>query len=501
MAFESAGALLGTELSGGGQTPPASLRDNAALLRENAALTGKNAVLIREIGERDRALAKGASLAKPEAAENGVENVKARNRRLARDLYGRSSERPPVASGPGAAPGNAVARPHAVPGPARPRGGFGPGQAQVQGLRQGLGLERLQRNVRPRVQDRVRHVRRPAPGLHLRAGKGGPGPGAGVSPDTECPSGRSSWRRGSGSTVRCVQSAVRCASTGFRSRPARWQTRNDACCRCSNSSTKRSPGVCGTLRLSTATKRGGAYGSWARKTAAAPAPGCGSPDPTMRCAPSPSRSAEAARELFGGLGSPEQAAYLVCDRPAPGSDPRTSRRRPTRRCRTLPERERRPPLERVRRSLPRPLDAARRGATSLGPPTANPSLSSASAPQPGKSRRGTGAWDGIPKPAAAPLVVNNARFLILPWPGTSRPMSSPWSNGGCPTTGSSATPCVRSCSRPSAKRRASQEPATGPPARSARPKVAASSTPGANALSRSRMLKPLRRDWKRILKK
>ena len=28
----------------------------------------------------------------------------------------------------------------------------------------------------------------------------------------------------------------------------------------------------------------------------------------------PSRSAEAARELFGGLGSPEQAAYLVCDR-------------------------------------------------------------------------------------------------------------------------------------------------------------------------------------------
>ena len=28
----------------------------------------------------------------------------------------------------------------------------------------------------------------------------------------------------------------------------------------------------------------------------------------------PSRSAEAALELFGGLGSPEQAAHLVCDR-------------------------------------------------------------------------------------------------------------------------------------------------------------------------------------------
>ena len=142
MVFESAGVLPGTELSDDGQTPLASLlRENVALLRENAALLREiagrdreNAVLAREIGERDRALAKGCgtSLARPEAAESGVENVKARNRRLARDLYGRSSERPPVASGPGAPFGNAVARPHAVSGPARPRGGFGPGQSQVQ---------------------------------------------------------------------------------------------------------------------------------------------------------------------------------------------------------------------------------------------------------------------------------------------------------------------------------------------------------------------------------
>ncbi len=129
MVFESAGALLGTELSGDGQTPPASLlRENAALLRQIGERDRENAALLQQIGERDRKIAerdqalesavqearewrgrfrrtqardlrkrRRASPAKPEAA--AVESVKARNRRLARDLYGRSSERPPAASG------------------------------------------------------------------------------------------------------------------------------------------------------------------------------------------------------------------------------------------------------------------------------------------------------------------------------------------------------------------------------------------------------------------
>ncbi len=154
----------------------------------------------------------------------------------------------------------------------------------------------------------------------------------------------------------------------------------------------------------------------------------------------------------------------------------------------------RPPLERVRRSLPRPLDAARgRYFVRAADGEALAAL-------------GAAAWKIAPQDKCLgsetrrrnlPLVVSNAR--ALPWPGTSRPMSSPWTNGGCPTTGSPAT--LRSCSRPSAKRRASQEPATGQPARSARPKAATSSISGVNVFSRSRMLKPLRQDWKRILKK
>ncbi len=108
MAFKSAGALLGTELSGDGQTPPASLlRENAALLREIAERDQALASAVQEAREwrgrfrrtqaRNLRKRRRASAAKPEAA--AVESVKARNRRLTRDLYGRSSERPPTASG------------------------------------------------------------------------------------------------------------------------------------------------------------------------------------------------------------------------------------------------------------------------------------------------------------------------------------------------------------------------------------------------------------------
>ncbi len=81
--------------------------------------------------------------------------------------------------------------------------------------------------------------------------------------------------------------------------------------------------------------------------------------------------------------------------------------------------------------------------------------------------------------------------------GQKSRVPSLWSNDGCRTTGSAAT--LRSCSRPSAKRRASKEAATGPPARPAKHRAAAA--PGKNALSRSRTLKPLRRDWRRSLNK
>ena len=56
---------------------------------------------------------------------------------------------------------------------------------------------------------------------------------------------------------------------------------------------------------------------------------------------------------------------------------------------------------------------ARRCDTSSGPLAANPSPFSASAPQPGRPRRGTSSWDPETRRRNLPLVVNNAR--ALPW--------------------------------------------------------------------------------------
>ena len=256
MTFESAGPLLGTELSGDGQTPLASLlRENAALVREIAERDREIAALVREIAERDRALESAvqearewrgrfrrsqarnlrkrrrASPAKPEAA--AVEGVKARNRRLARDLYGRSSERPPTASGGcrGRRPG--------TPSHGRPR--FRPARREEDSVpddrkcgdcgkawvsngcnetyvleyRIAFGMFDALRPACACGQERRSRLRN----------------GCSRIPDTECPSGRSSWRR-----VRAAPSAAfglpRVApSTGCRSRPARWRMRSDACCR------------------------------------------------------------------------------------------------------------------------------------------------------------------------------------------------------------------------------------------------------------------------------
>ncbi len=144
--------------------------------------------------------------------------------------------------------------------------------------------------------------------------------------------------------------------------------------------------------------------------------------------------------------------------------------------------------------LATPRCPARKCDTSSGPLAANPSPSSASAPRPGRSRPGTSSWNPETRRRTA-----GGQQCPVPALGSDKKPRVPslWSNDGCRTTGSTAT--LRSCSRPSARRRASKEAATGPPARSAKHRAGA--RPGKNALSRSRTLKPLRRDWKRSLNK
>ena len=90
-------------------------------------------------------------------------------------------------------------------------------------------------------------------------------------------------------------------------------------------------------------------------------------------------------------------------------------------------------------------------------------------------------WSVAQREARLQLVVNNARFLILPWVQVRNLASTvlwPAAAAGCPTTGRLATATVRCSWRPSCSPTASPVPATAPPTgpMSDRPKVAANST-------------------------
>ena len=104
-------------------------------------------------------------------------------------------------------------------------------------------------------------------------------------------------------------------------------------------------------------------------------------------------------------------------------------------------------------------------------------------------------WDPATRQRNLPLVVNHARYLILPWirlPSLASPHWPPicWpaSSDSSPPTGTSATQSNPSCSKPSAKPRASSAPATAPPTGSisARPKAAANSIPATSTTSPSK---------------
>ena len=89
-------------------------------------------------------------------------------------------------------------------------------------------------------------------------------------------------------------------------------------------------------------------------------------------------------------------------------------------------------------------------------------------------------WSVAQREARLQLVVNNARFLILPWVQVRNLASTVLAAAaaGCPTTGRLATATDRSCWRPSCSPTASPVPATAPPTgpMSVRPKAAANST-------------------------
>ena len=90
-------------------------------------------------------------------------------------------------------------------------------------------------------------------------------------------------------------------------------------------------------------------------------------------------------------------------------------------------------------------------------------------------------WSVAQREARLQLVVNNARFLILPWVQVRNLASTVLARAaaaGCPTTGRLATATVRCCWRPSCSPTASPAPATAPPTgpTSDRPKAAANWT-------------------------
>ena len=112
MAVELARALSRTELSGGGQALAAVRQENAALRQaleravHKAEKFRRDAETWRDVAEKwrgafhralVRVLKKGreAPLRDPETAEN--ERLKSHNRKFVRKLFGRSSERRPMA--------------------------------------------------------------------------------------------------------------------------------------------------------------------------------------------------------------------------------------------------------------------------------------------------------------------------------------------------------------------------------------------------------------------
>ncbi len=164
-------------------------------------------------------------------------------------------------STPGASTGNAVAWPHAAPRTARSRGRVDSGRAHVPGLRQGMGLERLEGHGDRRDQDRhlcpEDSTEAAAPGLYLPTGKGGrrPGPGEAVSPIW-------SLRLGErpGGEVWPASSAafgLPCAGPARARHCARHVGGRPATVPAPDRSTMRSPGACRKRRSFTATKRGG----------------------------------------------------------------------------------------------------------------------------------------------------------------------------------------------------------------------------------------------------
>ena len=99
-------------------------------------------------------------------------------------------------------------------------------------------------------------------------------------------------------------------------------------------------------------------------------------------------------------------------------------------------------------------------------------------------------WDPPTRQRNLPLVVNHARYLILPGSGSPRwrPTCSPACSDNSPRTGNNATACVPFCWKRSAKPHASRAPAIAPPTGSmwAKPRAAASSILVTNTTSPSR---------------
>ena len=223
------------ELSGGDQALAASFRENADLGQALAASLRENADLGRELetavqkaekwrcdaemrqGAFHRAMArilkKRCEVPPGETAEN--ESLKSRSRRFARELFGRRSERQPTATGRRRGRSQGTPSHGRTPHPelpvrkeeSLPDGRTCPdcGKAWISNGWKDTEL------VEVEVAAHVRRTEAAAPDLYLPTGKGGrrPGSDAAVPEHPEFPSGRTSWRRGTACTVRCVRSAVR----------------------------------------------------------------------------------------------------------------------------------------------------------------------------------------------------------------------------------------------------------------------------------------------------
>ena len=115
-------------------------------------------------------------------------------------------------------------------------------------------------------------------------------------------------------------------------------------------------------------------------------------------------------------------------------------------------------------------------------------------------------WTSQLREKNLPLVVDNPRFLILPWieiPNLGSHILALVAPPPCPRTGPSATTPPRCSSRHSSKPRAIPALSTGPPAGpvSAPPRGGAATTGTSSTTSPGKTsgCRPLRRDWKRAL--